>query len=74
MLTSCTRHGYAMHTPCTCHAHAMHDQAGVLGMANTGPHSAHSQFYVTMRALPSFDCKSVAFGRLIDGSKVLEKS
>jgi len=49
-----------------------HDQVGVLGMANTGPHSAHSQFYVTMRALPSFDCKSVAFGRLIDGSKVLE--
>jgi cyclophilin family peptidyl-prolyl cis-trans isomerase len=49
-----------------------HDQAGVLGMANTGPHSAHSQFYVTMRALPSFDCKSVAFGRLIDGSRVLE--
>ena len=41
-------------------------------MANTGPHSAHSQFYVTMRALPSFDCKSVAFGWLIDGSRVLE--
>ena len=50
----------------------MHDQVGVLGMANTGPHSAHSQFYVTLRALPSFDCKSVAFGRLIDGSRVLE--
>jgi len=49
-----------------------HDQAGVLGMANTGPHSAHSQFYVTTRALPSFDCKSVAFGRLIDGSRVLD--
>lgn len=49
-----------------------HDQVGVLGMANTGPHSAHSQFYVTLRALPSFDCKSVAFGRLIDGSRVLE--
>ena len=41
-------------------------------MANTGPHSAHSQFYVTLRALPSFDCKTVAFGRLIDGSRVLE--
>ena len=41
-------------------------------MASTGPHSAHSQFYVTLRALPSFDCKTVAFGRLIDGSRVLE--
>ena len=69
-----------MHMPCTCHAHAhariMHmpcmGQAGILGMANTGPHSAHSQFYVTLRALPSFDCKTVAFGRLIDGSRVLE--
>ena len=54
-----------MHMPCT-------GQAGILGMANTGPHSAHSQFYVTLRALPSFDCKTVAFGRLIDGSRVLE--
>ena len=26
----------------------------------------------TLRALPSFDCKTVAFGRLIDGSRVLE--
>ena len=28
---------------------------GVLGMANTGPHSATSQFYVTLAPCPSFD-------------------
>lgn len=49
-----------------------HDSAGIIGMANVGAHSASSQFYVTLRALPSFDLKSVAFGRLIDGSSVLD--
>ena len=49
-----------------------HDMPGVLGMANTGPHTGASQFYVTLRDMPSFDYKSVAFGRLIDGGKVLD--
>ena len=49
-----------------------HDQPGVLGMANTGPHSALSQFYVTTRELPAFDNKFVAFGRVIDGMKLLD--
>lgn len=48
-----------------------HDQPGVIGMANTGPHSAQSQFYVTTHALPAFDHKFVAFGRVIDGMKLL---
>ena len=50
-----------------------HDMPGVLGMATSaaGPHTGASQFYVTLAEMPSFDCKSVAFGRLIDGGKVL---
>ena len=49
-----------------------HDGAGVLGMANDGPHTAASQFYVTCRAMPTWDGKHVAFGKLIDGARVLE--
>lgn len=48
-----------------------HDSAGILGMANAGPHTATSQFYVTLGANRSLDGKFVAFGRLIDGSALL---
>jgi peptidyl-prolyl cis-trans isomerase-like 6 len=49
-----------------------HDRSGILGMANTGRHSATSQFYVTLGPNLSFDRTYVAFGRLIDGSAVLD--
>lgn len=49
-----------------------HASAGVLGMANVGPHTATSQFYVTLGPCPSFDKNYVAFGQLIDGAKLLE--
>jgi len=50
----------------------LHDAPGLLGMANTGPHTATSQFYITTAPLRSFDRKFVAFGRLVDGTKLLE--
>jgi len=49
-----------------------HDTYGILGMANTGHvHSAQSQFYVTFAPCPCFDQKYVAFGKLVDGTKLL---
>lgn len=48
-----------------------HDQAGVVGMANQGPHTNASQFYITLKALPTWDHKFVAFGRVIEGMRVL---
>lgn len=50
-----------------------HDRPGMLAMANQGPHSNQSQFYITMRELPAFDNKCVAFGRVICGHKALHK-
>jgi len=49
-----------------------HDQAGIVGMANQGPHTNASQFYITMKALPTWDHKFVAFGRVIEGMRVLK--
>jgi len=49
-----------------------HELPGVLGMANVGPHTATSQFYITTRPMPTFDRKYVAFGRLIEGGKLLD--
>jgi cyclophilin family peptidyl-prolyl cis-trans isomerase len=49
-----------------------HAARGVLGMVNGGPHTATSQFYVTLGACPFFDRKFVAFGKLVDGTRLLE--
>jgi len=49
-----------------------HDEPGVLGMCNVGHHTSGSQFYVTLRSQTSLDKQYVAFGRLIDGTKLLQ--
>eukprot|EP00750_Incisomonas_marina_P006593 INCI14682.1.p1 GENE.INCI14682.1~~INCI14682.1.p1 ORF type:complete len:523 (-),score=116.09 INCI14682.1:29-1597(-) len=48
-----------------------HDKAGVLAMANSGPHSNHSQFYVTLLPMPWLDTRNVAFGRVIQGMRTV---
>ncbi|KPP77464.1 hypothetical protein Z043_103113, partial [Scleropages formosus] len=50
-----------------------HNKRGILGMANAGPHSNGSQFYITLQPTPWMDRSYVAFGRAIDGSEVLKK-
>lgn len=47
------------------------DKPGILAMANTGPNTSASQFFLTMRALPWMDTTKVAFGRVIDGFRTL---
>lgn len=47
------------------------DTPGLLAMANTGPHSNGSQFLITLRPLPSFNSRMVAFGRVVGGWDVV---
>jgi len=49
-----------------------HDARGVLSMANRGRHSNGSQFFITLKPAPWMDTKYVAFGRVVEGTKVLE--
>jgi len=48
-----------------------HDCAGLLGMSSHGPNTNGSQFYITLRELPFLDGKSVVFGRVIQGLRIL---
>ncbi|XP_072307696.1 probable inactive peptidyl-prolyl cis-trans isomerase-like 6 [Eucyclogobius newberryi] len=50
-----------------------HSRRGILGMANKGPHSNGSQFYITLQPTPWMDETYVAFGQLIEGLDVLKQ-
>ncbi|XP_055490944.1 probable inactive peptidyl-prolyl cis-trans isomerase-like 6 isoform X2 [Leucoraja erinacea] len=50
-----------------------HCKRGVLGMANRGPHTNASQFYITLQPALWMNTRFVSFGHLIAGTDVLEK-
>ena len=50
-----------------------HDARGVLSMANSGPNTNGSQFFILFARAPHLDSKHVVFGHLVAGGEVLDK-